>query len=114
MANIQFALTPGLHSNEVLDYGTSEGIKQFRGAMIPMELKFNLKSDGLHSFIEKFKNRALNQGWSAICTIPVAPAVVVPGAENPSYTLLDQFGRMSLEDIKTHSLTYQFAAGRPA
>jgi uncharacterized membrane protein YgcG len=114
MANVQFALAPGLHSDEVLDYGTSEGIKQYRGATAPMELKFNLKSDGLHSFIEKFKNRALNQGWSGICTIPVAQAGAVAGAESPTYNLLDQFGRMSLQDIKAHALTYQFASERAA
>jgi hypothetical protein len=41
-----------------------------------LELKFNLKSDGLHSFIEKFKNGA----WNVICIIPVAPAVAVPAS----------------------------------
>jgi hypothetical protein len=79
-----------------------------------MEPKFNLKSDGLHSFIDKFKNRALNQGWAAICTIPVTPANHVAGTTIPTYDLLEQFGRMSLADIKAHALTYQFRQGRAA
>jgi hypothetical protein len=79
-----------------------------------MDPKFNLKSDGLHSFIEKFKNRALNHGWCDICTIPVPPTVAAPEAAIPVYNLLEQFGMMRLANIKADALTYQFAEGRAA
>jgi hypothetical protein len=116
---VQFALAPGLHSDELIDYGTSKGIKQFRGATMALDPKYNLKSDGLHPFLEKFKNRSLNQNWAGICTIPVAPPAVpnvaaVPEANIPDYNLLTQFGRMSVADIRAKAETYQFAENRDA
>ncbi len=41
----QFSLAPGLHSDEIIDYGTSEGIKQYRGAVAKLDPPYNLKSD---------------------------------------------------------------------
>jgi hypothetical protein len=109
--SVQFGLAPGFHSNELLNYGTAEGIKQFRGATRALDPKYNLKSDGLHPFLEKFKNRSLNQNWAGICIIPVAPVIAVPAAVIPEYNLLTQFGRMSLADVRAKAETYQFEQG---
>jgi hypothetical protein len=114
MAQVRFALAPGRVNNEVLDYSSSEGIKLYNKATAPLETKYDLDTGHLYSFLQKVRNRAMNQNWSGICTIPVHPLTVVAGQNIPEYDLLTQYGRMTLANIKAFSLTYQFDQGRSA
>jgi hypothetical protein len=114
MAQVQFALAPGRVSNTVLDYSSNEGIKLYNKATAPLETKYDLDTGHLYSFLQKVRNRAMNQNWTFICTIPVPPANAVVGQVTPEYDLLTQYGRMSLANIKTAAEEYQFLPGRNA
>jgi hypothetical protein len=84
----------------------------YNKATAPLETKYDLDTGHLYSFLQKVKNRAMNQNWTAICTIPVPPIAVAAGQTIPEYNLLTQYGRMTLANIKTFAETYQFRQER--
>jgi hypothetical protein len=112
MAQVRFALAPGRVNNEVLDYSSNEGIKLYNKATAPLETKYDLDTGHLYSFLQNAKNRAMNQNWTAICTIPVPPTAITAGRAIPEYDLLTQYGRMTLANIKASAETYQFRQER--
>jgi hypothetical protein len=114
MAQVQFALAPGRVNNEVLDYSSSEGIKLYNKATAPLETKYDLDTGHLYSFLQKVRNRAMNQNWTVICTIPVPPSTAIAGQVTPKYDLLTQYGRMTLNNIRAAAEEYQFRHGRNA
>lgn len=110
----QFALAPGRLGTEVLDYSSSEGIKLYNKATAPLENKYDLDPGHLYGFLQKVRNRAMNQNWQEICKIPVGPTIVVPDAVIPEYDLLTEYGRMTLAHVRSHAGSYQFVSGRSA
>jgi hypothetical protein len=66
----------------------------------------------LYFFLQKVRNRAIEQDWINICTIPVPPAGnQVPGQVIPTYGLLTQHGRMTLANVEAAARTYHFEEG---
>jgi hypothetical protein len=61
MAQVQFALVPGRVNNEVLDYYSNEGIKLYNKATALLETKYDLDTGHLYLFLQKVRNRAMNQ-----------------------------------------------------
>jgi hypothetical protein len=109
-------IVPGHANNNILNYTTSEGIKLYGQAIAPLEVKYDLDSGQLYTFLQKVRNRAIEQDcWTSICTIPVPPTGnLVPGQVILTYSLLTQHGRMTLANVKVAVRTYQFDGGREA
>ena len=78
-AQVNFALAPGRANNDILDYTTSEGIKLYGKAVSPLDPQYDLQSGGLYAFLQKVRNRAIEQDWNNILNIEVPPAIPIAG-----------------------------------
>src|SRR5687767_4458459 len=54
-----FALTPAMVHNNPIDYSTAKGIKMFKSNAEPLEIKFDLLTQNLKSFLELVRERAI-------------------------------------------------------
>ena len=113
-AQVNFALAPGRANNAVLDYTTSEGIKLYGKAVAPLDPKYDLQSGGLFTFLQKVRNRAIEQDWEAILRISVPPAALIAGQAAPTYNLVTEYGRMTMANVDASSRTYAFLESKCA
>jgi hypothetical protein len=67
----QLSLTPARVSNAVIDYGTSDGRKQFKAATAPLQESYNLESSELQLMLQLLRDRTFEQDWTDIALIPV-------------------------------------------
>lgn len=101
-----FAGWLGLANNNTLDYNKSQDLKVFNKAIEALPTKFNMKFESLKVFLECVKERSRIYNWSAVVTISDRSAV--PQAFN----LIDEYGRLSLEDCKAAAALYLGAQTR--
>jgi uncharacterized membrane protein YgcG len=113
-AQVNFALAPGRANNLVIDYTTSEGIKLYGKAVSPLDPQYDLKSEGLFAFLQKVRNRSIEQQWDDILNIEVPLAIPIQGQPAPRYNLVTQYGRMTKANVDTSARTYAFAESRDA
>jgi hypothetical protein len=113
-AQVNFAIAPGRANNAILDYTTTEGIKLYGKAVSSLDPQYDLKSGGLFTFLQKVRNRAIEQDWDDILRIAVPPAVAIVGQAAPTYSLVTEYGRMSMANVDASARTYAFMENRNA
>jgi hypothetical protein len=85
-------------------YDSAREQKYFGKATEPMETKYDGSAKGLVMFITKVEQKAELFGWEPILTIPTAMM--------GNLSLLDNYGQITLADIKAHAVTYMNAESR--
>jgi hypothetical protein len=109
VGGIAFALTPGQANGvEVLDYGTTDGIKQFRAATKSLYTSdddlFLCNAEGLRDYVELLSHRATNYKWdTSTFDIPMDLTDILNG---PYKNLLEHHGEVDLTQIREHAATY--------
>jgi hypothetical protein len=98
-----FAATPAkVNSDQIINYGTAQGIKLFNAATEKLPVTFDVNSQGANLFCYALLDRANKSGWYSgegnILTIK-------DSAEN-NRDLIKEYGRLSMNEIKTQVLTY--------
>jgi hypothetical protein len=102
---VPFLLFPG--QNAILDLaGSDRDIKMYHKAIVPNvgTIKYDLKSEGLKSFLESVRVRAKLYGWMEILDVPDATGLVL--------SILDQYGNISMEECRAHAMIYMAARNR--
>ena len=97
-----FALTPGqTNQGQLIDYGSSTGIKLWAEATASLPNKFSGEGKDLNAFSESMLERANKSGWMAqggdIIRINVA---------GEDINLLTQYGRLTADQIRIFGATY--------
>ena len=107
-----FALTPAqINPDQFIDYTNSDGKKLWKAATTPLEEKYDADPKDLNLFVEEVVKRATIAGWNA----GQGNIISVPDAQGNNRNLLTEYGRLTLEDIRTFVSTYSVAAaGQPA
>ena len=100
-----FALHPATVTNTVLDYSTSEGIKIYKTNTAALPVKFDLSTSKLRLFLETLRNRATTAGWNTILMFTIG---------TDSFNLLNEYGLISKEKIRTDALDYATKQSRDA
>ena len=110
-----FALTPAVAVIGVIDYKTTEGRKLYAHATYKLDEElYDCKPDGLYQFLQALSNRAQEYGWnhndSGILNIPTNPLA----PESEKAYLIDNYGMISLEQIREFEETYMNLPIRPS
>ena len=100
-----FARTPAQANTGLLNYESSEGMKIYNAAIAALPTKYSGNTADMHIFLKNVKERGQSFGWNTILNVPKGD-----GVKN----LIDQYGLLDLNDIKTHALAYENASGRDA
>ena len=100
-----FALTPALIKNTYLDYTNPADVKLYNKAVQPLEPEFDLDPSGLKLFLENLKQRAFVSNWNNTLTVPSQGIV---------YNLIDEYGTVSLEDVRRRAMIYHGRQTRSA
>jgi hypothetical protein len=111
---VNFAIAPGRANNLVLDCTNSEGIKLYGKAVAPLDPQYDLKSEGLYAFLQKVRNRSIEQHWDNILNIDVPLATPIQNQAVPTYNLVTQYGRMTKANVDTSARRYAFTESRDA
>ncbi len=111
---IQFALAPAMiNSNTVIDYSTPDGIKLFETATHGLYKEtsdmFDCTPDGLEDFLQRVKDRSQMMAYHEIYQI-------TDNSSNPGVNrdFLNNYGALTMEDIRANVLTYINAPSRRA
>ena len=115
VAAIPFALTPAVAIDGIVDYTTSEGRKLYNSASYKLEEElYDCKPDGLYQFLQSLSTRAQEFGWdnipNGILMVPSDSDNMLSEGEN----LIDNYGKISLEDIRIYEESYLTLPCRPA
>ena len=114
-AAVPFALTPALVDLGVIDYSTADGKKLYAKATQSLfagtEDYYDGKGEKLSAFLFKLKTRAQEYGWydGGILEIDIGTAAA-PATVN----MLDNYGEVTLEQVRAHVITYVNAQNRAA
>ena len=96
-----FALGPG-HSHAVLDFDDpntrATATKLYNKAISPLEGKFDGEADNLAVFLASVRNRARRFNWQRLITVPINDGM--------TRNLLTHYGQVSLDNTRTHAMTY--------
>ena len=95
-----FALTPALANRDILDYTSASGAKVYRGAIAPIAIEFDCKSENLQLFLDQVRDRATTHDWNNILLVPKGGNL-----EDPK-DLIESYGEVSYEDVKASVMTY--------
>jgi len=98
-----FALTPGqANPANPIDYTTSSGIKVWIESTAPLTFKFSALGKEVNTFCEQLMRRAVKQGWN------LAPANIIdiPDGDAENRNVINEYGRLTNENIRTHVTTY--------
>jgi hypothetical protein len=101
-----FALVPGQANNDPLDYSKAADVKLFHRAIKGIEPKFDLKENSLQVFLAKVKEQARIFNWAAVIDIPDTAGTV--------RNLITNYGQLTIDNCKTHAMTYIAAQNRRA
>lgn len=102
---VAFALSPGLSSNEVINFSSREGSRLYETATKQIgEERFDCDPGRMRAFTEEFSIRASNFGWGPIFSIPVDLNAQEPVPQTTN--LITNYGDISLEHIQNHARTY--------
>ena len=92
-----FALSPGLVSNQFINYATVEGQKLFKAATKPLKVTFDCAPANLQVFLGQIQDKARIYGW-----IESLFNIDVNGPKN----LLTQYGEIDITEVRQHVETY--------
>ena len=104
-----FALGPG-RSHAFLDYDDpNTGVtatKLYNKVIAPLEEKFDGEADNLAVFLASVRDRARRFNWHRLITVPID--------DGTTRNLLTHYGQVSLENTRTHAMTYVNTPSRDA
>lgn len=106
-----FALTPGrANPAQPINYTTTVGSKIYEQATEALPFKFNAEAKEVNAFREKLMERAEKQGWN----IAGADVLTIPDTNGTNFNIINEYGRLSFEEIRNHVSTYAAAESRQA
>lgn len=110
-----FALTPAVAVVGIVDFTTNVGRKLYESATQKVaEELYDCKPEGLYQFLQSVSNRARAFGWDdaagGILQIPIIPNDPNSQLNN----LIENYGRISLAEIRAFEETYLSLEIRPA
>ena len=105
---VRFALSPALANRDVLDFMQTAAAKVYKTASSPVSTEFDCKPENLQLFLDQLRDRAIAHEWQNILLIPKG------GNEEESRDLIDSYGELTYDDVKTHVLTYINTESREA
>ena len=106
-----FAMTPGqANAGNHIDYTTATGIKLWNEATAPLPNKFTADGVDVNQFSEAMLERANKSGW----TNQIADIINIPDDGNVSRNLLTEYGRLTINNIKTYGSNYINTQSRQA
>ena len=109
-AAVPFSLAPGLATTTVLNYLTPEASKLFVRSTKPLsEVPYNCEPEHIKHFLECLSDRTRTAGWSAVIEVP--PDLTRP---DDVVSLIEQHGKVTLEQVMDHAATYLNANNRAA
>jgi len=97
-----FALTPGLVTQNFLDYRTTSAQKIFKNACSALPTTFDMKPENLKVFLSEIGLRSITYGWHPVLNISENPGQ----ANAASHSLLTEYGRISVEQVRTNAQVY--------
>ena len=98
-----FALTPGVSNIATpLDYLTKLGVMNYQRGTEALTIKFDGEVGSLNTFIEKLSDRVIKIGWD-YDNANVFDISTTEGGLATAYNLLQEFGRLKLDDVTTHA-----------
>ena len=96
-----FALGPG-RSHAVLDYDDpntgATAIKLYNKTISPLKEKFDGEADNLAIFLASIRDRARCFNWQCLIMVPID--------DGTTRNILTPYGQVSLENTRTHTVTY--------
>ena len=118
---IAFALAPG-GGDDIIDYSTAEGTKQYKRMTAPLKDDFDLTEKNLKLFLDQVSLRSLEGGWSRILLIPRRDAAGAPVQDGNGNVVTDDllttYAAIPMSRIDQHVNEYvnanAGAAGRNA
>ena len=111
-ANVNFSLSPGMATTNVIDYSTTAGQKVWTNAIDKLSDElFDCESEGLRDFLELIRARSEVMGWSqSVLSIPVD----VNNNLGDTQDFLSHYGEIDLGHCREHALTYYNQQNRAA
>ena len=101
--NPTFALTPALvDTQSLIDYRTTDGKKLFKTAIESLPIKFDMESSSINTFNELLHDKSIASGW----TNSNADILMIPDSNGNIRNLIREFGRLTVEEVRTHCSTY--------
>jgi hypothetical protein len=102
--NVNFSLSPGMATTNVIDYTTTAGQKLWNNATDKLSVElFDCESEGLRDFLELIRARSEVMGWSlSVLSIPVD----VNDNLGDTQDFLSHYGEINLGHCREHALTY--------
>lgn len=98
-----FAATPSqVNADAIIDYRTAQGIKLFNAASEKLPVTFDINSQGANLFCDALLDRANKSGWYT----GAGDILNIPDASGTNRNLITEYGRLSMDKIKEHALTY--------
>jgi hypothetical protein len=107
----KFSLTPGKAIQGILDYESKEGKSYFNKATSKLEDDelYDCSANGFFQFMKSLETHADEYGWNEdLLQIPTA------NGATSTYSLLTDYGRISLGRVKAHATSYIDTATRKA
>lgn len=106
-----FALTPAqVAPDNIIDYSTSEGKKLWNSATAALDDKFDADAKNINIFTEQVMKRATNAGW----TTGNGNIISIPDVNGNNRNLIQEYGRLTMEEIRTYVQTYSAPAAAGA
>jgi hypothetical protein len=98
-----FALTPAAAHSDILDYTRREHMRVYESAVMPLAGdKFDGTAENLTNFLTRLREKAENFTWlTTVCRVQVAP-----GPPPVMRNLIDDYGNISIEQVRAHATPY--------
>ena len=99
-----YARNPGqLNPDEFIDFKTASGRKTYQAMVAPLNSTFDHTSGEIITVTAQLSRRAKESGW----TKGKGQITNIPNAKGEQCDLFQEFGRLTVDDIKAHIRTYQ-------
>ena len=102
---VTFSINPANAKVGIINYDTTDGIKIYQSATAALATKYTGNTIDMYDFLKNVKDRADSFGWGAIVTIP---------KDGLTKDLIEQYGLITLDDIRAHAQMYVNEQGRDA
>ena len=105
----QFARSPALVHDTVIDYSTSTGAKLYSKVTSALPTTFSLSKPNIRVLLNELETRANEYGWATVLSVNVGDQA------NPVLrNLITDHGRITLDAVNAHSMTYIAQQNRQA
>jgi len=103
MSSTTFALAPGLiDEDKILDYKSPGGKKLYKEATTALPTTFDCEPHDLSLFLSEVDFRAEEYSWQQVLQIPED----IEDQESPKHYLVQEYGLVTLDQVKNHIKTY--------